>query len=115
MPMPPPQRWPPQDAGGVLPALQRLSYAGKHLDDAQRTLEQYGIAYWHAKFPHWPLRIRKRERGARGGGRARLSGGRVRAGYGRCACCCDLFSRLRLACILSSKAHRQLSGCNVWG
>ncbi|KIZ05123.1 hypothetical protein MNEG_2834 [Monoraphidium neglectum] len=48
-----------RDAGGVLPALQRLSYAGKHLDDAQRTLEQYGIAYWHAKFPHWPLRIRK--------------------------------------------------------
>jgi hypothetical protein len=33
--------------------------AGKHLDDAQRTLEQYGISYWHAKFPHWPIKIRK--------------------------------------------------------
>lgn len=27
----------------MLPALQKLSYAGKHLDDAQRTLEHYGI------------------------------------------------------------------------
>ena len=44
----------------MLPALQRLSYAGKHLDDAQRTLEQYGIDYWHAKFPNWPITIRKR-------------------------------------------------------
>jgi hypothetical protein len=43
----------------VLPGLQRLSYAGKRLDDAQRTLEHYGIAYWHARFPHWPLVIRK--------------------------------------------------------
>jgi len=30
----------PQEAGGILPALQRLSYAGKHMEDAQRTLEQ---------------------------------------------------------------------------
>jgi hypothetical protein len=45
----------------VLPALCRLSYAGKHMDDAQRTLEHYGVAYWHEKFPHWPLRIRRRE------------------------------------------------------
>ncbi|KAG2426193.1 hypothetical protein HXX76_013174 [Chlamydomonas incerta] len=29
-----------RDAGGLLPALQRLSYAGKHLDDSQRTLQQ---------------------------------------------------------------------------
>ena len=44
----------------MLPALQRLSYAGKHLDDAQRTLEHYGVDYWHAKFPHWPIKIRRR-------------------------------------------------------
>jgi len=56
-----------QNQGGVLPALQRLSYAGKHLDDAQRTLEQYGVAHWHAKFPHWPIKIRKRECGWVGG------------------------------------------------
>ena len=31
---------PPQDKGGVIPALQKLSYAGKNLEDAQRTLEQ---------------------------------------------------------------------------
>ncbi|GBF99372.1 hypothetical protein Rsub_12176 [Raphidocelis subcapitata] len=31
-----------RDVGGVLPALCRLSYAGKRLDDAQRTLEHYG-------------------------------------------------------------------------
>ena len=45
--------------GGIPPALQRLSYAGKPLDDAQRHLSHYGVAYWHARFPHWPLRIRK--------------------------------------------------------
>ena len=45
----------------MLPALQRLSYAGKQLDDAQRTLEQYGVAQWAAKVPNWPLKIRKRE------------------------------------------------------
>lgn len=45
--------------GGVIPALQRLSYAGKDLEDSQRTLEHYGIAYWHKKFPHWPLKIRR--------------------------------------------------------
>ncbi len=50
-----------RDAGGLLPALQRLSFAGKNLDDAQRTLEQYGVAYWHAKFPHWPLKLRRCE------------------------------------------------------
>jgi Ubiquitin family len=47
-----------RDVGGVLPALQRLSYAGKRLEDPVRTLEMYGIAYWHAKFPHWPIKIR---------------------------------------------------------
>jgi hypothetical protein len=29
-----------QDKGGIIPALQRLSYAGKNLEDSQRTLEQ---------------------------------------------------------------------------
>ncbi|KAG2436012.1 hypothetical protein HYH02_011724 [Chlamydomonas schloesseri] len=48
-----------RDQGGLLPALQRLSYAGKHLDDSQRTLQHYGIAYWHKRFPHWPIKIRK--------------------------------------------------------
>ena len=45
--------------GGIIPALQRFSYAGKNLEDSQRTLEQYGIAYWHKKFPDWPLKIRR--------------------------------------------------------
>lgn len=47
-----------RDIGGILPALQRLSYAGKHLDDPQRTLEHYGVGYWHKKFPHWPIKVR---------------------------------------------------------
>lgn len=29
-----------RDRGGIIPALQRLSYAGRNLEDAQRTLEQ---------------------------------------------------------------------------
>lgn len=29
-----------QDKGGIIPALQRLSYAGKNMEDSQRTLEQ---------------------------------------------------------------------------
>jgi hypothetical protein len=29
-----------QEKGGVIPALQRLSYGGKNLEDPQRTLEQ---------------------------------------------------------------------------
>jgi len=48
-----------KDTCGIIPALQKFSYAGKNLDDSQRTLEQYGIAYWNAKFPGWPLKIRK--------------------------------------------------------
>lgn len=36
-----------------------LGCAGKHLDDAQRTLGQYGVAYWHRKFPDWPIKIRR--------------------------------------------------------
>ncbi|MEW5307332.1 MAG: hypothetical protein WDW36_009737 [Sanguina aurantia] len=48
-----------RDAGGIIPALQKLSYAGKNLEDSQRTLEHYGITYWHAKFPHWPLKVRR--------------------------------------------------------
>eukprot|EP01023_Acetabularia_acetabulum_P037991 TRINITY_DN36299_c0_g1_i4.p2 TRINITY_DN36299_c0_g1~~TRINITY_DN36299_c0_g1_i4.p2 ORF type:complete len:134 (-),score=20.67 TRINITY_DN36299_c0_g1_i4:341-742(-) len=45
--------------GGIIPALQKLSYADRNLDDSQRTLEQYGICYWHKRFPHWSLKIRK--------------------------------------------------------
>lgn len=46
------------DRAGVAPGLQRLSYAGKDFNDAQRTLQHYGVAYWHSKFPHWPIKIR---------------------------------------------------------
>lgn len=71
-----------------MPGLQRLSYAGKNFEDSARSLEQcvpscascdtmpmcsmrvawrsrggaarrYGVAYWHKKFPHWPLVIRR--------------------------------------------------------
>ena len=31
-----------QEKGGIPPALQKLSYAGKHFEDSQRTLQQYG-------------------------------------------------------------------------
>lgn len=48
-----------RDKGGILPGLQRLSYAGKKMEDCKRTLEHYGITYWHAKFPHWPITVRK--------------------------------------------------------
>jgi len=47
-----------RDVGGILPALQRLSYAGKHLDDPQRTLQQYGVEFWNKRFPHWPIKVR---------------------------------------------------------
>ena len=30
-----------QDKSGIIPALQKLSFAGKNLDDPQRTLAQY--------------------------------------------------------------------------
>lgn len=61
-----------------MPGLQKLAYAGKNFEDSGRTLEQcaprqlakgawltrraprsYGVRYWHAKFPHWPLTIRR--------------------------------------------------------
>ena len=29
-----------QDRGGILPGLQKLSYAGKNFEDSQRKLEQ---------------------------------------------------------------------------
>ena len=48
-----------RDVGGIPPALQRLSYAGRGLDDAQRTLAHYGVGFWHRKFPHWPIRVRR--------------------------------------------------------
>merc|ERR1711933_568131 len=44
--------------GGIIPGMQKLAYAGKKLDDPKRTLEHYGIAYWHAKFPSWPITVR---------------------------------------------------------
>ena len=44
-------------AGGIPPALQRLSYAGKRLSDPSRSLQHYGVRYWHARFPHWPLTV----------------------------------------------------------
>lgn len=47
------------EVGGILPGLQRLVYAGKRMEDPQRTLRHYGVAYWHARFPHWPLVVRR--------------------------------------------------------
>jgi hypothetical protein len=48
-----------KEKGGIIPGMQKLAYAGKKLDDPKRTLEHYGIAYWHKKFPDWPITIRK--------------------------------------------------------
>jgi len=47
------------DRCGVLPGLQKLAYAGKNMEDPARTLEHYGVKYWHAKFPDWPITIRR--------------------------------------------------------
>lgn len=44
---------------GLLPAHQCLAFAAHNLEDNQRTLEQYGVRYWHAKFPDWPLTVRR--------------------------------------------------------
>ena len=44
---------------GVLPGLQRLSYAGKKFEDPERNLEHYGVKYWNKKFPDWPVVIRR--------------------------------------------------------
>jgi len=44
---------------GVMPGLIRLAYAGKKLDDDARKLEHYGVRYWNAKFPDWPLTLIK--------------------------------------------------------
>jgi hypothetical protein len=46
-----------RDRGGIIPALCRLSYAGKHFEDGNRTLQHYGVAFWNQRFPHWPLKI----------------------------------------------------------
>lgn len=46
-----------RDKCGIPPALLRLSYAGKTMLDSQRTMEHYGVTYWHKKFPHWPIVI----------------------------------------------------------
>lgn len=24
-----------------------------------RAARSYGVAYWHARFPHWPVKVRK--------------------------------------------------------
>lgn len=48
------------DKCGVLPGLQCLSYAGKRLDDPNRTLLHMGVRYWHARFPRWPVTILRR-------------------------------------------------------
>lgn len=34
---------------GILPGVQKLAYAGKNFEDANRTLEHYGVAYWSKK------------------------------------------------------------------
>ncbi len=44
---------------GILPGLQRMRYAGKQMDDAERKLEHYGIKYWNKQFHDWPLYIRR--------------------------------------------------------
>ena len=44
---------------GVLPGLQRLTFAGKKMDDSERNLEHYGFKYWNKKFPDWPIVMRK--------------------------------------------------------
>lgn len=44
---------------GLLPAHQCLAFAGKNFEDNQRTLEHYGVRYWHRKFPDWPLTVRR--------------------------------------------------------
>jgi len=48
-----------RDTCGIMPGMQKLSYAGKNMEDPERTLEHYGIKYWHAKFPGWPVIIRR--------------------------------------------------------
>merc|ERR1712037_110396 len=48
-----------KDKGGIIPGMQKLAYAGKKLDDPKRTLEHYGVSYWHKNFPDWPITIRK--------------------------------------------------------
>lgn len=48
------------DKCGVLPGLQCLSYAGKRMDDPNRTLLHMGVRYWHARFPRWPVTILRR-------------------------------------------------------
>lgn len=47
------------EAGGILPGLQRLVYAGTRMEDPQRTLQHYGVGYWHSRFPHWPIVVRR--------------------------------------------------------
>jgi hypothetical protein len=42
-----------QDACGIMPGIQKLSYAGKNFDDASRTLEQCAPHHHH---PHAALR-----------------------------------------------------------
>ena len=48
------------DKCGVLPGLQCLSYAGKRMEDPNRTLLHMGVRYWNARFPRWPVTILRR-------------------------------------------------------
>lgn len=46
-----------QEKGGVPVSLQKLAYGGKRLVDPNRTLAQYGVAYWNKRFPNWELKL----------------------------------------------------------
>ena len=46
-----------RDQGGIIPAICRLSYAGKHFEDGNRNLAHYGVGFWSQRFPHWPLKV----------------------------------------------------------
>jgi len=48
-----------QDYCAVPPGSMKLGFAGKRFEDAERTLEHYGVKYWNNKFPDWPLVIRR--------------------------------------------------------
>jgi len=48
-----------RDKCGIIPGLQKLAYRGRNFEDSNRTLEHYGVKYWNAKFPDWPITIRR--------------------------------------------------------
>eukprot|EP00898_Chlorokybus_atmophyticus_P006358 jgi/Chlat1/6723/Chrsp50S06471 len=43
------------EATGVAPKDIRMSYAGKRFEENNARLEEYGVDYWYAKFPDWPI------------------------------------------------------------